>query len=471
MLIVSVEFLLGTFRGDPNGMANTGHLSHGEWPPSAARLFAALIAADGTRQQCRMTDGSELLWFEHLPPPIIHADPDKFNQPLCSRYVVKHAPAKGTHQEYIARTGAKIRPGVRVALRQSYVVYRWDVEPPSVTLEALRMRAARIGYLGASDSPVRVHIETRMPQSGVPEQVFVPDEQGNVVIGVPRPGDIKIHDHIYDQWCERGASVARCQFPALRHEVRYREPGQARPVGVGEVVAWLRLDTAISGRRVNALTACFKEATLSQHQRIHGDPPGILHGHGFSGQGYEIARYLALPDVGYKRSRGQIYGLALWMPPESDAVTRRKAHDAAFAIRHLIGKGVDIAVAPRNNCEERPLAANPRRWTCRSRGWATAFPAIHERHRTLDLPELARWCRHAGLPEPVAFRSARTPLVSGALDLAPIEVNRSGRPGLPYSHVELFFADAVAGPVVIGSGRQRGFGLCVPVEVPVEIGQ
>ena len=83
----------------------------------------------------------------------------------------------------------------------------------------------------------------------------------------------------------------------------------------------------------------------------------------------------------------------------------------------------------------------------------TACPAIHERRRPLDLAEVARWCRHAGLAEPMAFRSARTPLVAGALDLAPVEVNRPGRPRLPYSHVELRFKQAVPGPVVIGSGR------------------
>ncbi len=474
MFAVSVEFLFGTIRGDPDGLANTGQLRYGEWPPSVARLFAALVSADGTRKQCRVTDGSELLWFERLPPPVIHADPDVFHQALCPRYVVRHPKGlpKGTHQEYVARSGALSRPGVRVALRQPNVVYQWDIEqPPDATLDALRLRAARVGYLGASDSPVRVRILTRMLRSGIPERAFVPDERGDMVIAVPRPGDVLTLDSMYDQWCERGASVMRQQFPSLRHEVRYRAPGPAEAVDRGEVIAWLRLANAVSGRRVSVLTRCFKDAVLSQYQRIHGDPPNVLHGHGFGGQGYEIARFLALPDVGYEHSRGRIHGLALWMPPESDAATRRKACDAAFAIRRLIGKGLDVVVAPRDDEERRPVAANPRRWIRRSRRWATAFPAIHERYGSLDLSELARWCQHAGLPEPVAFRSARTPLVSGALDLAPVEVNRPGRPGLPYSHVELRFADAVHGPVVIGSGRQRGFGLCVPVDDPVEDGQ
>ena len=139
------------------------------------------------------------------------------------------------------------------------------------------------------------------------------------------------------------------------------------------------------------------------------------------------------------------------------------ARDAAWAVRRLAGHGIDVSVAPHDH-EPYPRAAHRERWLRSSRTWVTAFPAIHERRRTLDLSEVVRWCRHAGLPAPVAFRSARTPLVHGAADLAPVEVNRPGRPGLPYSHVELRFSEPVPGPVVIGSGRQRGFGLCVPVD-------
>ena len=464
MLAVSVEFLFGTFRGDPDGTSNTGRLTKGEWPPAPSRLFAAFVAADGTRQRCRVTDGSELLWLERLSAPLIYADERIHHQFLRPRYVAMQAdgPASNVHQEYVARSTSLVRPGVRVAARDPRIVYRWDVDAPDAVLESLQRRAARIGYLGAADSPVRVRIETRLPDS-TPERAFEPDDSGDLVLGIPQPGGVRILDRMYDQWRERGASVTRPQFPALRHEARYRSPQSTAAPDSGEVVAWLRLGTAVSGRRVTALTSLFKEAILSQYQRIHGDPPAVLHGHGFTERGYEIVRILALPDVGYRHSRGRIHGLALWMPPTSDATTRRKARDAAHNIRCLTGRGVDVTVAPRED-ETRPMAANPQRWLRRSRRWATAFPAVHERRRALDLRELARWCRHAGLPEPVAFRSGRAPFATGAVDLAPVEVNRPGRPGLPYSHVELQFSEPVAGPVVVGQGRQRGLGLCVPLD-------
>ena len=466
MLAISVELLHGTFRGDPDGTANTGYLARGEWPPSPTRLFAALVAADGTRQQCRVTDGAELAWFERLPPPAIHADSRPYHQALEPRYVVRHKgnAEKATHQEYVGRAGVLHRAGARVAPRDARVVYSWDVEsPPEEILEGLQRRAARIGYLGASDSPVRVRVTTRVSPAATSSDIFMPDRRGDLVIDVPGPGHLQVLDRMYDEWCAHGASVSRLQFPALQRGVPYRSPGSAEPVDRGEVVAWLRLGAAVSGRRLSLVTALFKEAVLSQHQRLFGEPPAILHGHGFSGNGYEIARYLALPDVGYRWSRGRIHGLALWLPPASGSAARQRARDAALAIGRLTGRGVDVAVAPRDD-EARPLASRPDRWLHRARGWVTAFPAIHERRCPLDLAEVARWCRHAGLSEPSSFRSARTPLVAGAIDLSPVEVNRPGRPRLSYSHIELRFAQAVSGPVVIGSGRQRGFGLCVPVD-------
>ena len=465
MLTISVELLQGTFRADPDGTANTGELTHGEWPPAPSRLLSAMVAADGTRDRCRVTDGSELEWLEQLPAPVIHAHAEPWHQVLQPRYVVFHkgSATQSTHQEYVGRSGMQVRPGVRVAPRHSHVVYSWDAEAPPRVIEALRRRSARIGYLGAADSPVRVRVGTDMPESVGAADIFRPDIDGDVEISVTEAGDVRILDAMYDQWVERGAGVARAQFPVLRHQIQYRSPKAPAAEERGSVVAWLLLGTAVSGRRVTPVTALFKEAVLSRHQAIHGEPPAALHGHGFDGSGYELARFLALPDVGFPRSRGRIHGLALWLPPGCDSAMRQRVSDAAFSIRRLTGHGVDVSVTPRDN-EARPLAASPYRWIRPSHRWVTAFPVLHERRGRLDLAEVSRWCEHAGLPAPTRFRSARSPLIRGAVDLAPVEVNRPGKPGLPYSHVELWFEERVAGPVVIGAGRQRGLGLCAPVD-------
>lgn len=465
MLFISVELLHGTFRGDPHGTAGTGGLSRGEWPPSPARLLAAMVAADGTRDRCRLTDGSELEWFEQLAPPVIDAHATPWQQSLRPRYVVVQGGAarKGAHMEYVGRGSTKVRPGVRAAPRVPLIHYVWDTEVPAGTLDALRKRASRIGYLGASDSPVRVRVGTSRPESAPFMDRFVPDPDGDVVIRVTAADDVRTLDRMFDAWREGGASVSRIQFPSLRHEARYRSSRSGKSQDQGDVVAWLRLDRAIGGRRVSIITSLFKRAVLRQHEDLIGEPPPVLHGHGFDGKGYDLARFLALPDAGYPKSRGRIHGLALWLPPDADRATRISAQTCVQSITQLSGSGLQVGVRPYAG-EPRPVAARPERWCRTSHRWVTVFPAVHERRGPLSLAEVSRWCRHAGLPAPIAFRSTRSPLIRGGVDLAPVEVNRPGRPALPYSHVELWFEEPVRGPVVIGAARQRGLGLCVEAD-------
>lgn len=466
---VTVELLHGTLRADPEGAANTGRASRGEWPPAPSRLFAAFVAADGTGERCSVTDGSELSWFERLPPPEIRASPGSsvWLQTLEDRYVVEHKPkgkpADGAVQEYPARKSALVRLGFRVSPRNPKVVYRWNATAPEVVLDGLRRRAARIGYLGGADSPVRVRALELEPESAHTPGSYLPDPGGETVITVPAPGDLEVLDRMYDAWVKYGPVVGRGQFPALRHEVIYRSPDAPVSDENGAVVAWLRLTPAISGRRVSVITALFKKAVLRAYQTLFGEPPPVLHGHGLGGSGYDLARFLALPDVGYRWSRGRIHGLALWLPSTSSASASALARDAAWNIRRLVGPGVNVSVT-RWDSLDRLVATKPERWRRGATRWATAFPAVHERRGAVDLREVTRWCRHAGLPAPLAVRLARTPFVPGALDLAPVEVNRPGRPKLPYSHVELCFAKPVRGPIVIGAARQRGLGLCVQVD-------
>lgn len=481
-LAISVEFMHGVYRADPTGTANTGRLTEAEWPPAPSRLFAALVASDGTGERSRVTQEAELRelrWLEEQPPPVIHADAPELlcHQSLNDRYVVKSEKTarNSAHQEYVGRKGALVRPGVRCAPRHPHVTYIYDAKPADSIFRALQLRCARVGYLGTSDSPVRLRISTDLPQGTVADS-YIPSEYGDIAIKVPAPGHLAVLDRMYCEWAKLGPSISRSHFPLLQHAALYqgpRDPRHATESSKGSVVAWLRIGAgregsgsrtrAISGRRVSAVTALFKAAVLNKYQNLFGEPPPVLHGHGFKDKGYELARYLALPDVGFRQSRGKIHGLALWMPATSDSLHRGRARDAARAVRRLVGPGIDVRVTNHDG-EDRPWAASPKRWQRKSRRWVTAFPAIHERRRPLDLDEVSRWCRHAGLPDALAFRSSRTPLVAGAVDLAPIEVNRAGKPGMPYSHVELLFAETVSGPIVIGSGRQRGFGMCVPVE-------
>lgn len=477
MLTITVTLVHGTIRtGSPDDTVLAGWPS-GEWPPSPARLFSALVAADGTGDRCRVTTGEELAWLECLDPPVVYASAtaDVLQSPLRDRFVVvdETTSKSGAVQDYPAREARAVRRGVRLSPANPTVVYVWaDALPSPQQRAALQARAQRIGYLGCSDSPVEVSVGA-VPAVGRTD-TWVPDEAANFALPVPYPGFLKALDIAYTQWTSGGA-MRRPWVRSLR--VGYRSPGQiARPDAVARpVVMWLRFDRAVEGRKLVAVTETLRKAVLDHLQRAHPDLelPAVLHGHRPLGREGPQARFLALPDVGHHRAQGRLLGAAVWLPSGSDP---QLVQQVRTALGRLTGGRLtrpgwfDVAVELYGG-EQRPWAVNPRRWEGPSRHWVSVTPVVHERWTkgAPDRAEVVRWCTHADLPSPVRFELGRDPWLPGALNLHPEQVNRPGRSERrPYSHALLEFAEPVTGPVVLGRGRQLGLGLMAPADWGVE---
>ncbi len=473
LLHIEVEFLHGVFRGDPDGSASTGALHLCEWPPSPARLFAAFVAADGTGERCAVTNGEELNWLEGLAPPNIHACGNIRHNPMRPRFVVEAGkPAAGAVMEYIGKKSAEARPGPKAAMRERKALYTYDIDADAAAVQrniaALQLRAARIGYLGASDSPVHVRVRTEAPDDAHGLMEYTPDPSGDVKLCAPAPGTLAALDAAFEQWTAHGPHISRQHFPLLSRKASYkRDDAHAdAPLQVGAVIAWLRLDRPVSGRRMRQLTRLFKQAVLSAHEKTlgFGEPDPLLHGHVSADKGYDLARYLALPNVQGNHSDGRIHGLALWLPPGASDGVRAKATAAALAVCRLFdGEIISVTATSNMPPANRPWSAHPDRWTQAGCAWSTATPIVHERRGDVGLSEVTDWCRHAGYPDPVSFSRSRAPYVNGGLRLAPVEVHGEDRSGHPYSHFIIRFAKTVRGPVVLGKGRQMGFGLCIPL--------
>lgn len=474
MLAVAVEFLHGTYRGSSDDLAISGIAPTAEWPPSPARLFAAFVAADGTRDRCRWTDGSELRFLERQPPPVIYADPREqvAESPGLERFVVRNEIHKNTVQDYPGRLNALAREGGRVEPRSPKVVYVWETAEPSEEVRgALARRAARIGYLGCADSPVRVTVGDRLPDDH-PSERWVPDDEGGATMPVPFDGLVDVLDRIYDDFVTKPISgLWAPRRSAYRTEWRrYREPGEAPATWtVPGKVLWLRFDGSIPGRRLLAVTETLRAAVMDLYQRHVAGPggalPGVLTGHGLDGRGFEHAAWLGLPDVGFRWSRGNLHGAAVVLPDATPPEVLHGVRACLARLDRLVRPGrFDVAVEPHADHRE-PWAAHPDRWRRPARRFASAFPVVHERfvrpHPTLS--DVAAWCRHAGLPEPVSMRLSRRPLLTGAPSLHPAEVRRRGDDRRPFSHLEVEFDRPVVGPVAVGAGRRFGLGLLVPL--------
>ncbi len=473
MLAIRVQFLHGVLRaGSADDVAMTGLDDPGEWPPSPARLFSALVAGGGTSDRCAIGDGSELEVLERADPPqiIADADADVLRSPLRPRFVVvddcyvegKTRQTQAVH-EYLARTSAAVRPGTRMAPKRAEVAYVWrDLDLSPEQFDSIILRAARVGYLGCSDSPVRLTVSTDTCPDDAGRR-WMAEDSGAHTMPVPYPGFTSALDNAFAQWLTGPVRRAWIQTP----RARYAAPGDglARPA-ISPTVLWFLLGRSVSMRFALALTETLRAATLDLYARFADeDVPAVLHGHGFADSGRNHAQFLALPDVGLPNSSGRIHGVAVWLPTDTPPEASTKLRLALAHLDTLVRPGwFDVAVHPHGG-QRRPWAGSPSRWAGPARRWVAALPVVHERWTSSGpgREEFERWFHHAGFEcRVLACQNSAAPLLHGSARLRPEQVHRQGRSQHPYSFIEVLLDREIQGPVAIGRGRQFGMGLMAP---------
>jgi CRISPR-associated protein Csb2 len=473
MLAISVELLHGTIRaGSPDDTVMAGGVPEGEWPPSPARLFSTLVAADGTRDRCRVTTGEELRALERAAPPRILATDELLDMTLNSRFVVRDAAAAGMVQNYPARNAAEVRPGVKASPREPVVVYVWDeLELSEQQLDALRRRAARVGYLGCADSPVRVTVATTSPRDDLP--VWVPGAIAGVSLPVPYDGFLDALDAAFDEW-RSGRPMRRSWIPTQR--ARYALPARNDRSHAEEpesgTTLWLEFDRRVAAGRALLVNETLRSALLEHTDRLYDDGPAgrrapwQLHGHAVpdGAAPYQLARFFSLANVGHRHSDGAIHGAAVWLPPGMDPESLAAIRHAAGRLSELRAPGLHVRLSFRLG-EGGKWSTRPTRWVGPSRCWFAVTPVVAERGRRggPTLADVRAWFTHAGFPEPVRATVSPVPTRTGVPRLRPSEVHRAGKDRHPFYWIEVEFDDPVNGPVCVGRSRSLGMGLLAPV--------
>lgn len=462
-LVVEVEFLHGTLRAEGAGdAAVAGGADAGEWPPSPARLFSAFVAADGTGDRCRVTDGSGLRVLESAAPPVIRADDaDSVQRSVRrERFVVPEERSKGDRvQEYAARQATLVRPGVTLAPRRPRIAYVFDdVLADGAALEALRRRAARIGYLGAADHPARVTLHTDLPERLAELPAWEPataPERSHVVLPVCDDGLLRRLDDQHEAWLA-GRAVRRSWLST--HHSRYADPGAATLDPVGSLTL-LRLEQSVAGRHALILAEVLRRAVLS---RLGDGAHAIIHGHGLEGDGRRQSRWLAFPDVGHRYADGRLHALGVWLPPDTEDDVVADLRGALLDIRRLAASDrLVVEVVPHDGVTG-PMATRPLRWSRWASVWRTATPAVFERHGDIDADTVRQWFRHAGHPVPEGVRWSRSPLIDSGVRMRPSQLRHRYR--TPFTHLEVRYDAPVGGEVMaVGRGRQFGLGLLAPI--------
>jgi CRISPR-associated protein Csb2 len=197
------------------------------------------------------------------------------------------------------------------------------------------------------------------------------------------------------------------------------------------------------------------------------------------------AAFFPLPFVGAKHADGHLMGLAIAIPWNLDL----QGQTRAAALRRVIGPllfretGEEKTVhlwhsdvwewkLEREKREYPPLTLRPKTWTGPSREWASVTPVVlhyyPKRNREDDVHRiLLQAFESAGLPEPVQMGVQPVSFFEGAGHARSMPVFTDGGVSLCryQTHIVVKFPVLVQGPVLVGRGRYRGYGLLRPTEV------
>ncbi len=210
--------------------------------------------------------------------------------------------------------------------------------------------------------------------------------------------------------------------------------------------------------------------------------PEVLSGHHRDGTPSERphAAFLPLGFVGHEHADGSLKGIGVALPreeywPEREAEYRTVITLLARTDKLTLGRLGVWNLIP--ELGEIPAATlRPEVWTASSRGaevWASVTPVVFDTHpkakdRTAYREEVARMvlaaCTRIGLPDPVHVDLDGVSWHRGAPPAREVpRLRRKDGSERRHMHVYLDFGRPVAGPVVLGAGRYRGYGVCRPL--------
>ncbi len=242
-------------------------------------------------------------------------------------------------------------------------------------------------------------------------------------------------------------------------------------------------------------------------------PPAWLSGHAENGDRLRDptghAAFVTLPFVGERHADGHVLGLAIILPRAVSLSERGRVLGPLLLdvqtgeprkLTLTLGR-LGIFSVEKCDWSERRQTLQGEYWSAQvqigARSWATVTPIVLDRFPRADRVReplawrkeaadiIARSCEHIGLPTPVAVQVGTTSWHNGAPraisktrpvrgdsgpaartalgDGFPLFPGKEQSASRPQVHAHLEFADRVVGPVILGSGRFLGYGLCKPI--------
>ena len=519
-LTISLQFPAGRYVA-----ASWGNRDEVEWPPHPARLCLGLIDAmhkSGNEPAMR----AALRWLCSLPPPVIMVpDVSQSDMQVLDGIYVPQNPSAADDVKHTRKP--RSFPVVFLNPDSPMVFFHWpDVAVPPASGAALADLLSKLPRFGHSSSLVLASLCNHPPEGQHDLRVFQPvktDEVSEYSLRVNWDGLLESAEAAYDadgRSKELATLVARAgqqakpdkqlkpaASPRGRHDPRHHWHGYVE--NPSHPIAGTPWDKRIfilkqaGGDKLGLpstwqLTEIFHKALLDRWSRAYPGTslPTWLSGHTAGSPGERTGPtkdcHLAifpLAYVGAQHATGHIMGLGLGLPNSSQlevstaefSIQWSQALAAMFKENGVLelsppDRAWTIQLAPEESPQPRK-ALLPSRWTDPNTTWTSVTPIILDRHPKPHFdkdPEawadscaaiIRQACGRLGLPEPTRVNVSQHSPIPGVPPsfgfVAP--AGTSGRPPRFHVHASIQFETPIVGPLLIGAGRYRGYGLFLPL--------
>jgi len=232
-------------------------------------------------------------------------------------------------------------------------------------------------------------------------------------------------------------------------------------------------------RHVAQVVQRWREALVSQANDMPDRVREVVSGHARDGgplKGPHLA-FVPLAFVDDPHADGRLWGVAVALPRDLAAADRRQALRVLGRVHELKLGALGVWELIRELGDPPAWNLCAEAWTAHPEGtthWATTTPVAFDRHpkardRAAYHREVAQMigdaCVGIGLPRP---REVIVTSASAYLGVPPTfefpRLQRKDGTERRHAHAILVFDQPVVGPVLIGAGRYRGYGVCRPMD-------
>lgn len=507
MFALGIRYLMGWAMAAADGAKK----ERAEWPPHPDRVFMAL-AAGWFETGEEESEGTALRWLEGLSPPCLSATMAHFRQVRTrQRPTVSFVPVNDTvrNLELLPQFRSRQPRSFPVALPHDPVVHlTWIEDLPEIYREGLAALCRKVVSIGHPASLVQMWLtESPPPPTLIPVIGFAKHRLRIFGKGRLEYLERRCNRQAIVQWADMYSRVRDAsgkEKKMLEMQLRTTFPN-GRPVSLRpEPGLWQGYDETASDNiesipgslfdpRLIILSLTGKKLSLASTLKLTKalrdallkacpEPiPEWVSGHAPDGSRSSRPHLalLPLPFVGNPHADGRLMGVALAIPRQIDPVLTspilegmlRDHHGLSRQIRLFDGHWLECTVEL-DTRESLPWNLQPETWTRAARIWSTVTPVVLDHHFDgknkweKAAESLKDSCERTGLPRPLELLLHPVSMFEGVpkANEFPWLIRKKDGGRMHHSHAVIVFEQKIRGPVVIGAGRFRGYGLCRPLD-------